>query len=68
MGAAAEADLRRGLARQTGALSTLGNGEAQAVDLGFFTEPPDGIEPSTYALRVCGPALVHPLVLVPDTV
>ncbi|MEU1965340.1 hypothetical protein ABZ541_15345 [Micromonospora sediminicola] len=22
------------------------NGEAQANDLGFFTEPPDGIEPS----------------------
>ena len=29
-----------------------GNGEAQADDLGFCTEPPDGIEPSTYALRV----------------
>ncbi|MGW4152646.1 hypothetical protein ACWEDF_05775 [Micromonospora chersina] len=23
----------------------------RSVDLGFFTEPPDGIEPSTYALR-----------------
>lgn len=32
--------------------STSGNGEAQADDLGFRTEPPDGIEPSTYALRV----------------
>ncbi|MGW3793665.1 hypothetical protein ACWD8I_21215, partial [Micromonospora arida] len=31
--------------------STSGNGEAQADDLGFCTEPPDGIEPSTYALR-----------------
>ncbi|GAB3817542.1 hypothetical protein [Micromonospora zhanjiangensis] len=28
------------------------NDEAQVVDLGFCTEPPDGIEPSTYALRV----------------
>ena len=30
----------------------LRNGEAQAGDLGFRMEPPDGIEPSTYALRV----------------
>lgn len=35
-----------------GEVSTLGNGEAQVSDLGFCTEPPDGIEPSTYALRV----------------
>ena len=27
------------------------NGEAQAVDLGFSSELPDEIEPSTYALR-----------------
>lgn len=26
--------------------------EAQVGDLGFLSEPPDGIEPSTYALRV----------------
>lgn len=32
--------------------STLETAEAQADDLGFRTEPPDGIEPSTYALRV----------------
>jgi hypothetical protein len=30
----------------------LGNDEAQAGDLGIRGEPPDGIEPSTYALRV----------------
>lgn len=35
-----------------GGVTDLGNGEAQANDLGFCTEPPDGIEPSTYALRV----------------
>ena len=29
-----------------------GKGEAQAGGLGFLVEPPDGIEPSTYALRV----------------
>ncbi|MFU8854678.1 hypothetical protein ACNAW0_27450 [Micromonospora sp. SL1-18] len=45
------------------ALSTLGNGEAQAVDLGFLTEPPDGIEPSAYALRVGSTSLVRRLVL-----
>ena len=39
------------------------NGEAQADDLGFCTEPPDGIEPSTYALRVGPPVLVRRLVL-----
>ena len=30
----------------------LGNGEVQVGDLDFWVEPPDGIEPSTYALRV----------------
>ncbi len=45
-------DQARGLAPPAAALSTSGNGEAQAVDLGFCAEPPDGIEPSTYALRV----------------
>ncbi|MEW2386603.1 hypothetical protein AB0873_31895 [Micromonospora sp. NPDC047707] len=34
-----------------GEVVDLGNGEAQVVDLGFLTEPPEGIEPSTYALR-----------------
>jgi hypothetical protein len=33
-------------------LSTCSKEEAQADDLGFTSEPPDGIEPSTYALRV----------------
>jgi hypothetical protein len=42
-------DLRTGTAG--GEVATLGKGEAQVVDLGFRTEPPDGIEPSTYALR-----------------
>lgn len=32
-------------------LWTLRDGEAQIDDLGFCTEPPDGIDPSTYALR-----------------
>ncbi|GAA4569490.1 hypothetical protein GCM10023176_26190 [Micromonospora coerulea] len=44
--AARDADyLRAGTAG--GGVIDLGNGEAQVVDLGFFTEPPDGIEPST---------------------
>jgi hypothetical protein len=34
------------------AVIKLENGEAQAGDLGIRGEPPDGIEPSTYALRV----------------
>jgi hypothetical protein len=41
-----------GLEPPSAAWSTFGNGEAQADDLGFCLEPPDGIEPSTYALRV----------------
>jgi hypothetical protein len=40
-----------GLAPPTAASLTSGNGEAQAGHLGFWDEPPDGIEPSTYALR-----------------
>jgi Phage integrase family len=35
-----------------GTVVDLGKEEAQVSDLGFSTEPPDGIEPSTYALRV----------------
>ncbi len=42
----------RGPALTTARPLTWGKGEAQADDLGFHTEPPDGIEPSTYALRV----------------
>jgi hypothetical protein len=34
-----------------GGVGNLRNGEAQAGDPGFRGEPPDGIEPSTYALR-----------------
>ncbi len=37
----------------------------QAGDLGLPMEPPDGIEPSTYALRVGSGLLVHRLVLMP---
>ncbi|MEV4654987.1 hypothetical protein [Micromonospora sp. NPDC049301] len=37
----------RGPAQPAARLSTVGNGEAQANDLGFCTEPPDGIDPST---------------------
>ncbi len=41
-----------GPAPTTAPSRTSGKGKAQAEDLGFHTEPPDGIEPSTYALRV----------------
>nr|WP_277351207.1 PfkB family carbohydrate kinase [Micromonospora sp. HNM0581] len=40
-----------GPAPPAAARSTSENGEAQVDDLGFCTEPPDGIEPSTYAPR-----------------
>ena len=40
----------------------------QAGDLGLSVEPPDGIEPSTYALRVRPDGLVYRLVLVPRVV
>ncbi|WP_139217960.1 hypothetical protein [Micromonospora phaseoli] len=38
-------------ARPAATRSSVENGEAQADDLGFCSEPPDGIEPSTYAYR-----------------
>jgi hypothetical protein len=57
-----------GLDPPAAAWSTWGNGEAQAVDLGFCTEPPDGIEPSTYALRVSPGALVRRSVALFDVV
>jgi hypothetical protein len=46
------------MAARLAALSTCGYTEAPAMipnkrsDQGFCLEPPDGIEPSTYALRV----------------
>ncbi|WP_425413043.1 replication initiator [Micromonospora citrea] len=49
--AARDADhLRTGTV--SGGVADLGKRRRPVVDLGFFTEPPDGIEPSTYALRV----------------
>ncbi|WP_141684652.1 hypothetical protein [Micromonospora sediminicola] len=54
-----------GPARPAAVSWTLRNGEAQADDLGFRTEPPDGIEPSTYALRVGCPDLVQRWFLTP---